>query len=567
MPPMVTPMIKMMDVGLHVNADAVEELRSTINTVLKSVADRLEANDLVKQYQNSRLPAAQKAHAEEATKCLRTIDYYTKEFKSSDMVHRTWVVNTYLIHINRENDQKEKWSLKDLKAYNVFLKDAFIGSIVEKRHLTNDNRTVYAGMHSLAKFKLDLWNRPRLEKAEKPVDLDDFNPGSSKQKGELFKMLKIEPLARSKDTGEASWGRDQLEELQKTHQDEKLQDVLQALIDFSFSAIIKNNFIKAFDSFTIDGVLHGNIRLFGAKSFRNTSNSPNLLNAPSSRSIYAKPLKRCFMAPEGYVIYTADLAALEDRVMANLSGDENKCNIFLNDLDGHSLNACGYFVDEIEKIMGKNENNVDYVKLFYDLVENQGNAELKKIRFNSKAPTFKLAYGGFPDSDKPGGVITQEIFDNYHNVLYPGITEYREGYVLPATCQQGYIHLGLGCRMYSGDPYQAIRTLNNATVQFWSILTLIAVNEMNYRIEEEGLEQYVQICSTIYDSIYTYTIEDTGVLEWVNNNMIEVMTCPYLEDEIIHNEATGEVGRNWADLTKIPNNATAEQIAEILKEI
>jgi len=559
-------MIQMMDAGLYIDDKAVEELRETINNVLESVANRLEANVLIKEYQNSRLPEAQKAHAEKATISLRTRDYYMKEFKASDMTHRTWVVNTYLKHINKDGDCRDKWPLKDLKKYNVFLQDAFIGAIVEKRKLTNDNAAVLSGMLNLANYKLDLWNRPRLEKAEEPVELEVFNPGSAKQKTEFFALMGIRPLSRSKETGEASWGRDQLEELMKQQTDEDLIDVLEAMIDYSFSAIIRNNFLKAFDSYTIDGVLHGNIRIFGAKSFRNTSNSPNLLNAPSSRSIYAKPLKRCFTAPDGYIIYTADLAALEDRVIANLSGDENKLDIFLEGLDGHSLNACGYFPDVIEKIMGKNLDNVEYVKTFYDLVENYGNTELKKIRFDSKAPTFKLAYGGFPDYDK-GGVITQEIFDRYHNVLYPGITEYREGYVLPTACRQGYIHLGLGCRMYSDDPHQAIRTLNNATVQFWSILTLIAINELNHRIREENLENEVIVCSTIYDSIYTYALNNPEIVKWVNDNMIEVMCVQYLEDQILPNEATGEIGRNWADLHKIPNQATVAEIAAVLETL
>jgi len=328
--------------------------------------------------------------------------------------------------------------------------------------------------------------------------------------------------------------------------------------------LLRTIFLKHSIPYTIDGVLHGNIRLFGAKSFRNTSNSPNLLNAPSTGSIYAKPLKRCIRAPDGHVIYTADLAALEDRVIANLSGDQNKKNIFLEGLDGHSLNACGYFPKLIEKAgMGKNTDNVAYVKEFYRRVEEDKNAVLSGIRFKSKAPTFKLAYGGFPDADK-GGVITQEIFDNYHDVLYPGITRYREKYVLPATKRQGFIHLGLGCIMYSGDPAADIRTLNNATVQFWSILTLIAINEFNYRLTEEDLHEEVKVSSTIYDSVYAKVLQDPEIIKWVNDNLIELLCVQYLEEEAIHNEANGDIGLNWADLHKISNNASIEEISEVL---
>ena len=557
-------MIQMMDAGLDVDQDAVEDLRKTVDDVLVTVHARFKVNPLIVAFQTTCLPYAQKKHAEKCTQAIRDLDYYLKPFNDKDVMHRTWVINTYLISIGRSDDIKERWVLKDLKKYNIFLKDNFLTAVVKKRKLTQ-NAGVISGMIALAEYKLELWNRPRYDKAETPVTLDPFNSGSNKQMKEFFEYMKIEPLARSKDTGEASWGREQLELLEKETDDEDLRDALKTMIDYSFSSIIKANFLKAFDRFTVDGVLHGNIKLFGAKSVRNTSNSPNLLNAPSTGSIYAKPLKRCFIASDGYVIYTADLGALEDRVVANLSGDENKCNIFLEGLDGHSLNACGYFPEKIAEIMGPNTDNVPYIKEFKKLVD-MGDAALDKLRFKSKKPTFKLAYGGFPD-DERGGVITQELFDNYHNILYPGITDYRENYVLPTARKQGYIHLGLGCRLYTDDANSHIRTLNNATVQFWSILTLIAVNELNYRIREENLVDEVKVISTIYDSIYTKTLRDAEVLEWLNNNMIEVMCVQYLEDELIHNVAQGEVGLNWAKLNKMPNNASVDEIQAILDKL
>jgi len=61
-----------------------------------------------------------------------------------------------------------------------------------------------------------------------------------------------------------------------------------------------------------------------------------MLNMPSTGSIFAKPIKRCFTAPEGFVIATADYAALEDRVIASLSRDPNKCAILTDGVDGHS---------------------------------------------------------------------------------------------------------------------------------------------------------------------------------------------------------------------------------------
>jgi len=557
-------MIQMMDTGLTIDQDAVEDLRKTVEEVLLSVIKRLEDNPLIKQFQLERLPQAQKDHAEKCTQAIREVDHYIKDFNDKDVVHRTWVVNTYLTKIHKPEDAKDKWVLKDLKKYNIFLKDPFIRALCDKRRLTT-NADVCLGMLSLAKYKLELWNRPRYDKAEKPVVLDTFNPGSSKQMKGFFEMVGVEPLAYSKETGEASWGRDQLVLVQEVTSEGALQDALEAMIDFSFSSIIKSNFLNAFDKFTIDGVLHGNIRLFGAKSFRNTSDKPNLFNMPSTKSIYAKPLKKCFKAPEGYVVYAIDYSALEDRGIANLTEDTNKCNIFLEGLDGHSLNACGYFPELIEAILGPNVDNVAYVRKFKAGVDD-GDKELDAIRFRSKAPTFKLAYGGYPDAHK-GGVITQEIFDNYHNVLYPGITDYRENYVLATAERQGYIHLGLGCRLYTNDPNGQIRTLHNATCQFWSILTLIAINELNYQAREQGMSEDVIPHSTIYDSLYIYVKKDAESIKWLNDTLVPIMNTDYLIDTIVPNECVGEIGNNWAELNSIPNNASIKDIQEVLNDL
>jgi len=555
-------MIKLTSAGLNIDQEAVEELRSTIDNVLASVSERLSENVLIKRYQEEMHPALVAAHKAKVLASVRSFEYYLKEYVPKNMTHRTYVVNQYLISSGKEEKVKDKWTVAAVKKLNMFAKAEFLNMVVDCS-VALDNRYVLGGMLNLANEQARLWNLPREAKSNEPVPVPEFNPGSAKQLQEFFSMLDIPAITVSKKTDNASWNRDNIELLSKTATDEDLLVVLQACIDHSFSGIIRNNFLAAFDSFTIDDVLYGNMKIFGAKSFRPTSNGPNLLNMPSSRSIYAGPLKKCFVAPEGRVIYAVDLGALEDRGIANLSGDVNKQNIFLEDLDGHSLNACGYFKDEIEEIMGPNTDNVAYVKEFYRLVEDEDNKVLKGIRFRSKGPTFKLAYGGYPD-DYKGGVITQVIFDNYHNLLYPGITEYREGYVLPFTQEHGYIHLGLGCRMYSDDAENSIRSINNATVQFWSILTLIAVNEINYRIEEAGLQNHIDVISTIYDSIYFTVDSDPEIVKWLNDNIIPVLCVKWLQDEVVCNVAKGEIGNNWHDLHKLSNDAPIEEVTETL---
>jgi hypothetical protein len=274
--PITEDMIKMMCTGMHIDEDAVESLRSTIDEVLSSVDARLLRNPIIQKYQAQRQVEAQKAHYAKSTEAIRTPEDFYRPYNGS-VIHRSWVVNTYLKSIGAEKDCKESWTVKSLKSYNVFKGDRTLEKIVDKS-ITEDSPVLKAGMQALAEFKTELWNRPRYDKANAKASLDPFNPGSAKQKQELFEMLNIEPFEVSDKTGDGSWGRDHIEALlkQSDGSDKDLEEVLECIIDHSFSGIIRSTFLKAFDTFTIDGVLHGNIRVFGAKSFRPTSNSPNL---------------------------------------------------------------------------------------------------------------------------------------------------------------------------------------------------------------------------------------------------------------------------------------------------
>jgi len=121
--------------------------------------------------------------------------------------------------------------------------------------------------------------------------------------------------------------------------------------------------------------------------------------------------------------------------------------------------------------------------------------------------------------------------------------------------------------MYSDDPEQQIRSINNATVQFWSILTLIAVNEINHRIREAGYTDRISVISTIYDSIYFTVDEDPELIKWLNDNIVPILCVQWLEEEVVPNVAKGEIGLNWADLFKVENEASVEDISKVLEKI
>jgi hypothetical protein len=138
---------------------------------------------------------------------------------------------------------------------------------------------------------------------------------------------------------------------------------------------------------------------------------------------------------------------------------------------------------------------------------------------------------------------------------------------MPAARTNGRIHMGLGCTMNTSNPEKDARTLVNGTSQFWSILTLLAINKLHQHIEDNNLHDRILVTSTIYDAIYLECDSDPSLVKWVNDTLVPIMLHPYLTSEVIHNEAELEVGLDWASTKLIPNNATLEQITTLMDSL
>lgn len=563
--------VRIMDNGLHIDLDKVIELEEDLAKQLIEVEKELAANPLIKKYLEKRYSREIEAYVEDRKSKMRSAEYYLRPFKHKDPTHRSYFMEEYAktqgwsIPEEKLPTGVSKWPAKVIKMYAATNR---VVKLLLEGTLPVTTPAVSKAMTKLAEDKANMYNEKYLDQVKKPsVPYPVFNPGSPKQKQELFDMLGIESEDTSKDTGLPKWDRAQIERVNKETSNEDVRHLTQCFIDYSFAAIIKNNFVEAFYTYSVDGRLYGQYKLLGAKSGRFTSSNPNMLNAPSTGSRFAKAIKKCFTAPDGKVILTADYSALEDRVIASLSRDTNKCDIFLKNLDGHSLNALGYFQEKIKDLIPLTGDTPTDATNFKKLVD-EGNPVAKELRQNSKGPTFGLAYGAFPPKIARTLKIpieeAEQIFNNYHNVLYPGITNYRENYVLPTSKQNGEIHLGLGFTLKTDDADRDIRTLANATCQFWSILTALTINKMHQLIDEAGYEEDVKVISTIYDSIYFEVTKDPKIIKWVNDNLIAAMLVDFMEDQIIPNEAESEVGYNWSDMVAIPNNASLETIKEVI---
>lgn len=565
--------VRLMSNGLHIDLNRVMELEQTLDQQLSVVESELAENPYIQRYLHQFHQREIQAYiADRKSKC-RPASYYLKPFNPKDTNHRSYFMHLFAQQqgFSEPTDLLPtgipKWTARQVAkvaAQFPLVKRVFDGT--ETSH-----PLLQAAMDLLAEHKADMYNSKFLAQIKSPsVEFPKFNPGSPKQKQELFEMLNIESDKTSKTSGAASFDRDEIERINRESTDPHVVHLTKCLIDHSFAAIVRNNFIEAFYRYTVNGRLYGQYKLLGAKSGRFTSSNPNMLNAPSTGSIFAKPIKRCFTAPPGYLVAAIDYSALEDRVIASLSRDDNKCGLFLEGLDGHSLSATYYYPGRVTSIIGQFTDNKEASRLLKAEVD-AGNKAAKSVRQDSKPISFGLAYGAFPKKVAATVKIplneAEDIFNAYHNELYPGITEYRENYVLP-TCQaNGKIHLGLGFYLHTDDPDRDIRTCNNATAQFWSILTALAINELHRRIDEAGLAQDIIVTSTIYDSIYLEVRNSPEYIKWLNDNLVSIMITDFMEDQTVHNEANLEIGLDWADLHELPNNASLDQIQSVLEQL
>jgi uracil-DNA glycosylase family 4 len=128
------------------------------------------------------------------------------------------------------------------------------------------------------------------------------------------------------------------------------------------------------ERYIVNDMVYPRYSLTTAVTGRTSSQDPNGQNFPK-RGDNAKAYRKCFKAPDGYVILAADLSQAELRISADMANDHTMLRIYRDGGDIHKATACivmGLTLKEFEK---------------------QSPEEQSLARFKAKAVNFGFIYG------------------------------------------------------------------------------------------------------------------------------------------------------------------------------
>lgn len=432
-------------------------------------------------------------------------------------------------------------------------------------------------------LRYEAWEEKQASLKKKIVHLEDFdgvnfNPGSPNQLQELlYNVMKL-PIIDYTDTKQPATGADTLAKLINHTDNEDYKELLRNLIGLGKVSKILSAFIPAFENAMRkpDGwdYLHGSFNLGGTVSGRLSSSNPNMQNIPAG-SKYAKAIKEMFEAPKGWLFCGADFASLEDRISALTTKDPNKLKVYTDGYDGHCLRAYTYFGDQMPDI---DPNSVDSINSI-------DGPKYKKLRQESKAPTFALTYAGTWKTLVNNCGFSEEkakrIEAKYHE-LYSHSDKYVEEKLKKAS-KDGYVEVAFGLRVRTPMiaqvvwgtriPYEAAaegRTAGNALGQSYGLLNNRACNAFMQKVWDSPYRNDIKPVALIHDAIYIMVRDDPAVVEFANRELVKAMSWQELP-EIAHDEV--KIGAaldifypNWSKSVTLPIDANQEELYRVCKE-
>ena len=290
-------------------------------------------------------------------------------------------------------------------------------SRVERNGVKIDPAVLHAHSQEIAKRLIEL------EKKAYDIAGEEFNLSSPKQlQTILFEKQGIKPLKKTPG-GAPSTSEEVLEELALDYPLPKV------ILEYRGLAKLKSTYTDKLPLMISPktGRVHTSYHQAVTATGRLSSTDPNLQNIPV-RNEEGRRIRQAFIAPEDYLIVSADYSQIELRIMAHLSRDTGLLTAFAEGKDIHRATAAEVFGLPLESVSSEQ-------------------------RRSAKAINFGLIYGmsafGLARQLNIPRKEAQKYMDLYFE-RYPGVLEYMERTRTQAK-EQGYVETLDGRRLYLPD--------------------------------------------------------------------------------------------------------------------
>ena len=252
----------------------------------------------------------------------------------------------------------------------------------------------------------------------------EFNVNSTKQLAEiLFEELGLPQVKKTRKKTGYSTDMEVLKALAGRHPLPAL------MLRYRNLAKLKSTYVDGLEKMIHPetGRIHTSFNQTVTATGRLSSSNPNLQNIPV-RSDEGMEIRSLFVAPEGFLLVSADYSQIDLRVLAHYSGDENLVQAFKRGEDIHTRTAA--------LILGLNEAMVT-----------------PEMRRMAKTVNFGIVYGmsayGLAKELGMDRKEAQRFIDKYFET-YPGVKRYMERTVEEAR-KSGFVTTMLGRRRYIAD--------------------------------------------------------------------------------------------------------------------
>jgi DNA polymerase I-like protein with 3'-5' exonuclease and polymerase domains len=370
--------------------------------------------------------------------------------------------------------------------------------------------------------------------------------------------LNLKPKMMTEKSGKPSTAEEHLMMFKK---DERAAPFIALLSDYSSAAKTLSTYVHGFQKhIRSDGRFHPSYYFFagnrdegegGTVTGRLSCKDPAFQTIPKHTK-WAKKLRKCFIAPEGYLILENDYSQGELKVIACVADEPTMIDAYRNGKDLHAITSGNFAGYTYERMMAmKNSDDPDEVALY------------EATRQLGKAGNFGLIYGmsaqGFHAYAETnyGVSLKMEEAEDFRNQFfntYQMLPVYHRNYKREAS-KTGMVRSPLGRirhlplinspnRMVrSGAERQAINSPIQSTLSDMMLWTFALAHK-------NGWTKTCPAFGAVHDAKYTYIPEDNW--EFYAKREIELMENLPFETVNWHPQlkftADGKAGKNMAEL-------------------